>query len=106
MNTNRSSRILSVVLLLVVVGVIGYWYFYIRPGATSTALTASGTVETTEISIAPEVSGKLKNVDVQEGAAVTKGQPLFTLDDTLIQAQRNVAAASLETAKGAAATAD
>jgi multidrug resistance efflux pump len=94
-----------VFLVLLAVGA-AYWYFYIRPAAADGgALTASGTVETTEISIAPEVSGKILEVNVEEGAKVTTGQVLFRLDDTLLKAQRAVQAANLEAAKGAALTA-
>jgi multidrug resistance efflux pump len=86
---------------------VGYWYFFVQNAvAANGALTASGTVETTEISIAPEVSGKLLSVAVDEGSTVKTGDTLFTMDDTLLKAQRAVAAASLETGKGAATTAD
>ena len=106
MNANRTPRIIAVVFLVLLVVGAAYWYFYIRPAAADGgALTASGTVETTEISIAPEVSGKILEVNVEEGAKVTTGQVLFRLDDTLLKAQRAVQAANLEAAKGAALTA-
>jgi multidrug efflux pump subunit AcrA (membrane-fusion protein) len=109
MNTkpNRRPIIVIIIILLVVAAAAGYWYFYMRPAdLASGALTASGTVETTEISIAPEISGKILEVDVQEGDAVKAGDVLFKLDDTLLKAQRVAAAAGVDTAKGAAATAD
>ncbi|HEY3311372.1 MAG TPA: efflux RND transporter periplasmic adaptor subunit [Anaerolineales bacterium] len=68
-------------------------------------LTASGTVETTEIVIAPELSGKVLEVLVDNGATVKAGDVLLKLDDTLLKAQRAIAVASLETAKAAALTA-
>jgi len=105
--TNRTPRIIIIVILVLVVAAAAYyWYNYMRPAADSGALTASGTVETTEISIAPELSGKILEVDVQEGDAVKAGDVLFKLDDTLLKAQRIVAAVAVDTAKGAAATAD
>ncbi|MGC1379279.1 MAG: biotin/lipoyl-binding protein, partial [Anaerolineales bacterium] len=90
MNTkpNRRPIIAIIVILLIAAAAAGYWYFYVRPATVSGALTASGTVETTEISIAPEVSGKILEVDVQEGDAVKAGDVLFKLDDTLLKAQR------------------
>ena len=106
MNANRTPRIIAVVFLVLIAAGAAYWYFYIRPAAADGgALTASGTVETTEISIAPEVSGKIAEVDVDEGNTVKTGQVLFRLDDTLLKAQRAVSAANLEAAKGAALTA-
>jgi multidrug resistance efflux pump len=107
MNTKPNPRLIIVVVIVLALLAGGYWYFFMRPAAlASGALTASGTVETTEISIAPEMSGKILTVNVQEGASVKAGDVLFKLDDTLLQAQRVVAAAAVETAKGAAATAD
>src|SRR5258706_2705146 len=74
--------------------------------AANGGLTASGTVETTEISIAPELSGKVAEVSVDEGDTVKAGDVLLRLDDTLLKAQRAVAAANVDTAKAAAQTAD
>lgn len=107
MNTKPNPRAILPVILVLALLAGGYWYFFMRPAALAAGgLTASGTVETTEISIAPETSGKILEVNVQEGDAVKAGDVLFKLDDSLLQAQRSVAAAAVETAKGAAATAD
>jgi multidrug resistance efflux pump len=107
MNPNRNLRTVVVVLLLVAVAGFGYYYFVMRPAAIpGGALTASGTVETTEISIASELAGKVQEVKVTEGDNVKAGDALFVLDSALLKAQRNVAAAGLETAKSAAVTAE
>ncbi len=83
-------------------------YFGIRAllNKGSTALTASGTIEAIEVTISPEIGGKVAEVLVDEGAPVKAGDVLFRLDDTLLQAQRAVAAASLDLARAAASTAD
>ena len=108
MNTHRNPRMILIPVLLIALLGFAAWYFFFRPAdaAASGALTTSGTVETTEVSIAPELSGKILEVNVEEGDAVKAGDVLFKLDDSLLQAQRNVAAAGVEAAKGAAATAD
>jgi HlyD family secretion protein len=108
MKTHPNPRLILVPILLLLVIGFAVWYFVFRPAsvAASGALATSGTVETIEISIAPELSGKVLEVMVQEGDDVKAGDVLFKLDDSLLQAQRNVAAAGVETAKGAAATAD
>ncbi|MGA2490861.1 MAG: biotin/lipoyl-binding protein, partial [Anaerolineales bacterium] len=109
----RISRfIFPVILVLVVVAAL--WYYWVRPAgslagawnslvnpasALSGALTASGTVETTEINVAPEVAGKILAVDVQEGDTVHIGDVLVHFDDSLLKDQRTIAAANLETAK-------
>jgi multidrug resistance efflux pump len=72
----------------------------------NSALTASGTVETTIISVASELSGRIAEVLVDEGQNIKVGDVLFRLDDSLLKAQRNQATAALETAKAAALTAD
>jgi HlyD family secretion protein len=56
-------------------------------------------VETTLLSIAPETSGKVLEVDFQEGELVKAGQVLAHLDDGTLKIQRSIAAANLETAQ-------
>lgn len=61
-------------------------------------LSASGTVEGLEISIAPELAGKVISVPVGEGLAVNIGDVLLNLDGTILNAQRGAALASLDSA--------
>ena len=75
-------------------------------------ISASGTVETVEIKIAPEFGGKVLDVFVEQGQTVEGGQVLLVLDDTLYLAQRDrasaaydLALANLEAAKAAVNTA-
>ena len=104
--------IFPVILVLAVVAAL--WYYWVRPAGSlaaawntllnppalsSTALTASGTVETTEINVAPEAAGKILAVNVKEGDTVHVGDVLVQLDDTLLKDQRAIAASNLETAQ-------
>jgi HlyD family secretion protein len=103
----QTKRPTFVVIALVVIALLaGAYYFYNITRPVNTALTASGTVEATEILIAPEVSGKVAEVLVNEGDIVKAGDVLFRINDNLPQAQRNVATSALETAKAAAQTTD
>jgi multidrug resistance efflux pump len=103
----QTKRPTFVVIALVVIALLaGAYYFYNITRPVNTALTASGTVEAAEILIAPEVSGKVAEVLVNEGDIVKAGDVLFRINDNLPQAQRNVAASALETAKAAAQTTD
>ena len=96
-----------VVIILVVVALLaGGYYLYTATRPVNSALTASGTVEATEILIAPELSGKVTEVLVNQGDMVKAGDVLFRLDDTLPQAQHNVTAAAVDTAQAASLTAD
>ena len=115
MKTNRKlwTRI-GVILIVAMIGAAG-WYYWVRPaGSLSGAwdalvnpddnvpageLRASGTVETTVLSLAPEMPGKVLEVDFQEGDVVKAGAVLVHLDDSTLKIQRTIAAATLETAK-------
>ena len=98
---------------LVLAAIALLWYYWVRPAgslaaawnsllnppaASATALTASGTVEMTEINVAPEAAGKILAVNVKEGDTVHVGDVLAKLDDTLLKDQRAVAATALQTA--------
>jgi multidrug efflux pump subunit AcrA (membrane-fusion protein) len=107
------KRILRSIIPIILI-LAALWYFWVRPaGSLATAwnslvnpasaalgaLTASGTVETTEINVAPEVAGKILAVDVQEGDTVYVGDALAHFDDSILKDQRTIASANLETAR-------
>jgi multidrug resistance efflux pump len=96
------------VLILFALVVIVSGYFGIRAllNKGDSPLSASGTIEAVSVTLSPEIGGKVLEVYVDEGDLVQAGEPLFCLDDTLLQAQRKVASASLDLAAAAAATAD
>ena len=104
MQTKRPTFVIVALILVALIAGAYYAYNLVRP--VNTDLTASGTVEATEILIAPELSGKVVEVLVNEGDLVEAGDVLFRLDDTLPQAQRSLAVAGLETAKAAAQTSE
>ncbi|MFZ5857147.1 MAG: HlyD family secretion protein [Chloroflexota bacterium] len=68
-------------------------------------ITASGTIEATQVNVAPELAGRVTEILVDEGQAVRKGDPLLRLDPSLLTAQRAVAAAQVESARNALLTA-
>ncbi len=67
------------------------------------ALTASGSIEAVQVDIAPELSGKVLEVLVQEGQSVVKDAALLHLDPSLLTAQRQVALAQVDSAHAALA---
>ena len=88
-------RILPIVILIVALAAAGYWYFELRPAQQSTgALSASGTIEASQVQISPELSGKIMDVMVSEGDRVQVGQELVRLDQTLLLAQLEQARAA------------
>ncbi len=58
-----------------------------------------------DVEIRPQVDGFLENVLVDEGAYVNAGQPLFKINDQPFREQLNSAAASLQAAEAAIASA-
>ncbi|HSB66847.1 MAG TPA: efflux RND transporter periplasmic adaptor subunit [Anaerolineales bacterium] len=93
-------RAILIILIIAALAAVAYWYFTSQSNAPlNSALTGSGTVETTEVILSPEVSGRIVEIAVSEGDAVKTGVTLFRLDDALLNAQRNQAQANLSAAQ-------
>jgi multidrug resistance efflux pump len=95
----------AIILVLLVVSVGGYFIYSQSVSTTSSALTASGFIEATQVNLAPELAGKVAEVFADEGQSVKAGDPLLRLDPSLLTAQRAVAAAAVNTARSALLTA-
>ena len=96
----KIGRIILAILLIVAISVVAYWYFTTRtPSTSSNVLTGSGTVETTEVNISPEVTGRVVEVLTGEGDVVKAGDIVIKLDDTLLTAQLNQAQTNLAAAQ-------
>ncbi len=101
---NKKILVSVIIVLVLVAATVGY--FRVRAMAnTNSPLKASGTIEAINVDVSPELSGKIKDVLVEEGQTVKAGDPLLHLDDSLLAAQRAVAAAQVDSAKAALATA-
>jgi HlyD family secretion protein len=77
-------------------------------GCTSTlsqTLQVSGLIEAEAINVAPELSGRVVEVLVNEGASVKTGDVLFRLDGSLLQAEKQATEATLDSAKAGLQTA-
>ena len=78
---NRRPPIPVIILLLLAIVAAGYYFLVYRVQTPSSSqIKASGAVEATEVSIAPEISGKILAVNVQEGDSVKTGDSLFSMD--------------------------
>lgn len=102
---NKRPPIPVIVILALVVLLAGYFAIQALTDKPSSELSASGTIEAVEVTISPEIGGKVTGVSADEGMAVKAGDVLFRLDESLLQAQRNVAVANLDLASAAADTA-
>lgn len=97
MNHKRPPLPAMIVIVLLVI-VSAYFIVTQVLSEDNGTLTASGTIEGTIVNISPEISGKVKEVLVEEGQPVKLGDPVLVLDDSLLSAQRSVAVAQLEAA--------
>jgi HlyD family secretion protein len=96
----QKRQIFIPIILIVVVIVVAFWYVTTQnTKPIASALTGSGTVETIEVAISPEVAGRIVEVLVSDGDTVNAGDPLFRLDDTLLSAQRDQAQTNLTAAQ-------
>ena len=106
MEKRRPSPVLIVVIVLVVAAIGYFAYQTWSQNNAASQLKASGTIEATDVNVAPEEAGKVKEVLTDEGQTVKTGDALIHIDDTLLQAQKQQAVAALSVAQSAAATAD
>ena len=94
-----------IVVIVLVIAAVGYFAYQAwSQNKAASQLSASGTIEATNVNVAPEEAGKVKDVLVDEGQTVQSGEALMHLDDSLLQAQKEQAVAALNVAKAAAGT--
>jgi len=105
MNSKFPPMPVRIALAVIAIGALIYVAFLTINNSGSTDLTASGSIEATIVNVAPELSGKVLTVDVEEGQLIKTDDPLLQIDPTLLVAQRAVAAANLDAAKAGALTA-
>lgn len=97
----RALRIVPVVVILAL-GAAGVYYLRAQSSANPGSLSASGTVEATQILIGPEMAGRVGQVLVDEGDLVHAGDVLLRLDDQGLNTQRESAVAAGKAAEAAA----
>ncbi len=94
------KRFVIVILLLVLVAVGGFVFLrWDRLFPAASARFFQGYVDADLIQVGPEIAGRLKQLDVDEGGTVRIGQPLFALDDAVLSAEVELAAARVEEAR-------
>jgi HlyD family secretion protein len=103
---NNLRRIVPIVIMLGLIVYGGYYVLNERAQAENAALSGSGTIEATEVTVAAESAGRIREVLAADGDAVRAGQPLVRFDDAILQAQRVQAEASLTAAHGNQAAAE
>lgn len=102
---NKRPPIPAIIIVLLLITLSVYFIVTQTAGADETALTASGAIEATQVNVAPEISGKVTEVLVEEGQSVSANAPLLRLDPSLLDAQRAVSSAAVDSATAALASA-
>jgi HlyD family secretion protein len=102
---NRRPPLPAIILVLALVAVGVYYGIRSLNNPNNGQLTASGTIESVVVNVSPEMAGKVKEVLADEGQSVKAGDPLLTLDDSVLTAQRAVAQSGVDSANSALLTA-
>lgn len=97
------KRIAPILIAIVVLAVVGYygWTYYTGLAKTSNVLGGSGTIETEQVAISPQASGRIVEAPAEEGVPVKKGDILYRLDATTAQLQIQQAQAGASAAQAA-----
>jgi multidrug efflux pump subunit AcrA (membrane-fusion protein) len=82
-----------------------YFAFRVYSNRDDGKLRASGTIEAVEVNVSPETAGKVKEARAEEGQPVKAGDPVLRLDESLLDAQRQVAQSGVDSANNALLTA-
>jgi membrane fusion protein YbhG len=89
------TKVRALVVMIVAIGVLGsiaaVRYFEHR--SNGNRILASGTIEATEVEIAPKVTGRIEQITADEGDRVEKDQLLVSLDRRELEAQVRAAQA-------------
>lgn len=89
----RKKRVMIPFFLLIIAITVGVWYWY--SDMLHYVSTDDAYVDANRISISAKVLGRITDLAVDEGDAVTQNQVVIHLDDTDLQAQLALAKASL-----------
>jgi HlyD family secretion protein len=100
----KRKILVGIVVGIVIIGAAtaGIYFFVLNPAPVQSEagdLVASGFIEAEEVSIAPELGGRVLELLVEEGDDVEAGQVLARLDGTLLEAQIEAAQAGLDMAQ-------
>jgi HlyD family secretion protein len=88
------------VFLVVILAIAAWWYFDKQQiQAQAGGLAASGTIEATQVQVAPELGGNVSAVLVSEGQNIRQGDLIVQLDESLLMAQLVQAEAALAVAQ-------
>lgn len=94
-------RAIPIGLIVVVVAIFAWWYFGPNKNGeeSNSLITASGTIEATQVTLSPEIGGQVVEVLAQAGELVKSGSSLIKIDDHLLRAQFEQAVSAVQLAQ-------
>src|SRR5262245_20762643 len=104
MERNFPPLPVRILVVLIILGTIGYFAIRSLNTPDNGQLDASGTIELVTLNVSPEMAGKVQAVLAEEGQSVKTGAPLFSLDDSLLQSEKQTAQSALDSANAAVQT--
>ncbi len=87
----RKIYYIAFILMATLVGIFWFWRVYFYPFES----TDDAMIGAVDMSISPVIAGQIVQMQVEEGAAVEKGDLLFVIDDTLLRFQKEKAIAAI-----------
>lgn len=99
MTKNRKLIIPAAVALIAIIGYIGFIYVRSITAETQDSYVFYGTAEAAQIDVSTLVSGRIKNIMVQEGQQVVAGSLLATIDTPENQIKAEQSEISVESAE-------
>jgi membrane fusion protein (multidrug efflux system) len=96
METSSSKRIVIPILVLLVLGALGTWYW--NANIRGFITTDDAIIDGYQSTISPKILGKISNLAVKESDKVKTGQLLVQLDDSDLRAQEKQSKAALASA--------
>ncbi len=100
-----ARRRLIIPIAVVAIGA-GVWFLWPRSNSPAGSIQASGTIEATQVGVAPKIAGRVIKIAVREGQQVETGQLVAELDAAEVEAQARQAQAAVDAARTRPAQAD
>jgi membrane fusion protein (multidrug efflux system) len=93
----RKKRVIVPVFIVVVLGAVGLWYWYVNLRGYDS--TDDAYIDADRVAISSKMLGRITSLAVDEGDSVTSGQVIVHLDDSDLRAQEEQANAALIAAR-------
>jgi HlyD family secretion protein len=106
MERNFPPLPVRILVVLIVLGTLGYFGYQRLNASDNVQLDASGSIESVTVHVSPELAGKVMEVLAVEGQPVQTGDPLLRLDDSLLQSEKQTAESALDSANAAVRAAE